>query len=512
LPKSLAPQCCTREFFQTSQPAVVAVERHVALTTLLARLESPQLVSGDRNAEISSIGADSRSVETGALFVALRGSRTDGHSHVGDAIANGARAIVFQAPLDGELPAGTALVRVGDSRRALSALSAAFYDDPSQALRVIGITGTNGKTTTSHMVAAILNEAQIPCGVVGTVGAAFGSRQWTLENTTPLPPALHGLLAEMREDGAAAVAMEVSSHALALERVADVRFAVAALTNVARDHLDFHETVESYAAAKRKLFELAPACVLNVDDRYGSRWAVELGCEGRAVKSYGVRDGAQLVPSEIVAQASGTRFRVDGQRYELRLPGRFNVWNALAAIGVAQSLNVDDAVSARGLRSLERVAGRMERLDGDGVAVVVDYAHTPDALESALCALRETTRGSLAVVFGCGGDRDRGKRPEMGAVAARLADRIYVTSDNPRSEDPQSIVDAIVKGIGDRGHFVELDRRCAIERAIADASAADVVLIAGKGHENYQIVGDRILPFDDATVAREALRARSMLR
>ncbi len=279
----------------------MAVERHVALTTLLNRLESPQLASGDRNVEISSIETDSRNVKPGALFVAVRGSHTDGHSYVGDAVANGARAIVFQTSV-GTYPTDVALVRVRDSRRALSALAASFYGDPSQALHVIGITGTNGKTTTAHMIAAILNEARIPCGVVGTVGAEFGSRQWPLENTTPLPPALHGVLAEMRDRGAESVAMEVSSHALALDRVTDVRFAVAVLTNVARDHLDFHETVESYAAAKRKLFELAPASVLNVDDRYGNRWASELFSEGRSVMSYGIRYGAQLVPLEIVAE------------------------------------------------------------------------------------------------------------------------------------------------------------------------------------------------------------------
>lgn len=484
----------------------MAVERHAALTTLLNRLR-PQVVIGEPAGSVEAIETDSRNVRPGALFIAVPGSRTDGHRFIGEAIRNGARAVIAER-LPEEVTDGVTVAQVSDSRRALSVISASFYGDPSHALDVIGVTGTNGKTTTTHMIAAISNAAGIACGIAGTVGAQFGSRTWRLENTTPLPPELHALLAQMRGDGAKAVAMEVSSHALALNRVDDVRFRIAALTNIARDHLDFHQTLDSYAAAKRRLFELAATCVLNVDDRYGNRWALELHREGHSVTSYGTRYGANLVPVEIVANSDGTRFRVGRQRYEIRLPGQFNVWNALAAIGVAQAMGIDDAVSARGLQALERVPGRMERISGDGVTAVVDYAHTPDALESALSALRETTGGALAVVFGCGGDRDRGKRPEMGSIAARLADRVYVTSDNPRSEDPVAIVDAILIGIGRSEHVVELDRRRAIERAIAEARSGDVVLVAGKGHEAYQIVGERVLPFDDVAVARDALASR----
>src|ERR1700729_2928369 len=436
----------------------MAAERNVSLTTLLERLPAAR-VSGDRERSITSIEMDSRCVRRGALFVAVRGSRTDGHRYVADAVANGACAVVVEGAPPPSLPAGVTVASVEDTHRALSALSAAFFGDPSHALDVIGVTGTNGKTTTTRMVAAILEAAGIPCGVVGTVGAELRSRRWELENTTPLPPALHRLLAEMRDDGAKAVAMEVSSHALALDRVADVRFSIAALTNGTRDHLDFHRTHEAYAAAKRRLFTLAGLCVLNVDDSYGARWALELSAEGRTVISYGIRAGATLVPTGMVAEPDATRFTVDGQRFEVRLPGRFNVWNALAAIGIARAMNVPDSTSARGLAALERIPGRMERLHAAGVDVVIDYAHTPDALESALRSLRETTRGALAVVFGCGGDRDRGKRPLMGTVAARLADRLYLTSDNPRTEEPQAIVDEILAGIGSRDPRVELGRR-----------------------------------------------------
>ena len=465
-------------------------------------------MTGDRSGSITAIEMDSRKVEPGALFVALHGAQSDGHRYIADALARGARAVVVDERVD-DVPPGVTLIRVADTRRALSGLAAAFFDDPSQRLDVIGVTGTNGKTTVAHMVAAICNGAGMPCGLLGTIGAEFGVHRWALDNTTPLPPVLHGLLAQMRRHGAKAVAMEVSSHALVLDRVDDVRFRVAALTNVARDHLDFHETLEAYAAAKRSLFTLAPAGVLNVDDPYGANWARELEGEGRTVVTYGEREDAILVPTQIVSEPDRTLFTLDGRRFELRLPGRFNIWNALAAIGIGRLLGIDDATAAAALERVERVAGRMERLTAGGVAVVVDYAHTPDALENALRSLRETAAGALAVVFGCGGDRDRGKRSQMGAIASALADRAYVTSDNPRSEDPRAIIDDIVGGIEGANYVIESDRRLAIERAIAEARPGDVVLVAGKGHETYQIVGEEIVPFDDAAVACEALAARA---
>jgi UDP-N-acetylmuramyl-tripeptide synthetase len=441
--------------------------------------------------------------------VALRGSRADGHRFVEDAIARGAAAAVVEDDF-ASVATGATVVRVDDTRRALSRLAAAFYRDPSAVMDVIGVTGTNGKTTTCHMIAAILNEAGVACGIIGTVGAEFGELRWQLQNTTPLPPELQELLAAMRDSGARTVAMEVSSHALALERVEDVRFRAAVLTNVTRDHLDFHETLESYAAAKRRLFDLSPACIMNVDDAYGRHWISELTRLQRVVVTYGWHD-ADLVAGNFQGDAFASTFTVGGRRYELQLPGRFNVENALAAIAVAKVFDIDDATSAHALANLRRIPGRMEHLRGNGIDVIVDYAHTPDALYSALRSLREGAKGALAVVFGCGGDRDSGKRAQMGAVAAKLADRIYVTSDNPRSEDPRTIADAIVAGVGSHEHVVELDRRSAIELAIREAKAGDVLLIAGKGHEKYQIVGDSVVPFDDLSIAREALRIRTPL-
>ena len=478
----------------------------VDLRGILRRLPADTQVRGDASRWITSVTLDSRIAREGALFVALRGEHLDGHDYVPQAIAGGASVVVVEQGRTVD-PRGATVVYVPDTRRALSTIAASFYGDPSHALDVIGVTGTNGKTTTTRMIAAICNAAGKPCGVIGTVGAEFEDLMWPLSNTTPLPPELHQLLGEMRDAGAQCVAMEVSSHALALDRVEDVRFRVAALTNVTRDHLDFHETLEAYAAAKHRLFTMSEAAVLNNDDEHGARWAAEM--RGRIpVSTYGLKLGADIVPSQIETTASGSSFNVDGTTFSIALPGRFNISNALAAIGVARRLGIDDASSAHGLATLKRVAGRMEHLGAGGVDVVVDYAHTPDALQQALGALRPTTAKQLAVVFGCGGDRDRGKRPEMGRVAAALADRIYVTNDNPRTEDPLEIIHEIEKGLGVHPHVVEPDRRAAIDRAVADAGVGDVVLIAGKGHENYQIVGDQTYPFDDVAVARAALMRR----
>jgi UDP-N-acetylmuramoyl-L-alanyl-D-glutamate--2,6-diaminopimelate ligase len=314
----------------------------------------------------------------------------------------------------------------------------------------------------------------------------------------------------MRDLGAESVAMEVSSHALELDRVSDVAFSVGVLTNVTRDHLDFHGTFEAYAAAKRKLFERSAEIVTNVDDEYGRFWAGEFAEAGRSVTTYGIERDAMVRGTGIAVRADGSRFAVDGKTFEIRLSGRFNVQNALAALVVARKLGVDDATSARALAGFESVPGRMEHFAGAGIDVLVDYAHTPDALDVVLRAARETARGTLAAVFGCGGDRDRGKRPQMGRIASELADRIVITSDNPRSEEPRAIADEILAGVaaGDRV-AVELDRRAAIRLAIADAKPGDVVVVAGKGHETYQIVGETILPFDDREEVRAALDART---
>jgi len=486
-------------------------DRAGPVAPLVAALEGARVL-GSLPRDVSSIAHDSRRVRPGAIFVAVRGERVDGHAFVDDAVRAGAAAVVVDEAYAGDHApvGGAATVVVADSRLALSRLAAAFFDFPTRSLRVVGVTGTNGKTTTTHLIAAILEAGGISAGAIGTLGARFAGAMWSLDNTTPLALELQGLLGEMRDRGARAVAMEVSSHALALDRVADVAFAVGVLTNVTRDHLDFHAGFEAYAAAKRSLFERCEHCVFGIDDELGLRWSREFSQAGRSVLTYGFDERAQVRATSVALHAHGSAFEVDGRRFEIRLPARFNVENALAALCVARMFDVGDDVSARALAAFERVPGRMEHLAGGGIDVLVDYAHTPDALEAVLRAARETARGALVVVFGCGGDRDRGKRPQMGRIASELADRTFVTSDNPRSEDPQAIVDEILSGVvAAAGLRVEIDRRAAIRLAVTEAEPGDVVVVAGKGHETYQIVGTTAAHFDDREEVRAALAARA---
>jgi len=464
---------------------------------LVATLDGARVV-GALPPLVDAIASDSRAVRPGTLFVAMRGQRSDGHAFVADAVRRGAVAAVVEHAVETNVP--TIIVR--DTRAAASRLADAFYDHPSRALTVVGVTGTNGKTTTTHLVRDVLDAAGLPCALVGTLGGSFGSQSWPLTNTTPLAIDLHALLAAQRDAGARAVAMEVSSHALALGRVDDITFAVAALTNVTRDHLDFHGTLERYVAAKRHLFDLAPLAVLNVDDLTGRAFAQEFP----DVLTYAIDAAAALRATDLRLEGDGSSFDVDGTHVTISLPGRFNVRNALAAFGIGEVLGLDRDTIARGLAATRAVPGRMERIDAFGIDAIVDYAHTPDALENVLHAARETTRGDLIVVFGCGGERDPGKRAEMGEIAARLADRVIVTSDNPRSEDPMTIARAIARGIEAE---IELDRRAAIRRAIADARPGDTVVVAGKGHEAYQIVGTLSRPFDDRDEVRLAFDARA---
>ncbi|MEO7039090.1 MAG: UDP-N-acetylmuramoyl-L-alanyl-D-glutamate--2,6-diaminopimelate ligase [Candidatus Elarobacter sp.] len=461
-------------------------------------------VAGLLPPSIEAIASDSRAVRPGTLFVALRGERADGHDFIADALARGASVVVLETPV----AADVAQIVVADTRIAVSSLADCFYDQPSRALTVVGVTGTNGKTTTTHLVRDVLAAAGIRCGLVGTLGGELGEHRWPLSNTTPLAVELHELLAAQRDAGAQAVAMEVSSHALALERVADVRFAVAALTNITRDHLDFHGTFERYIAAKRRLFDCAPQAVLNVDDASGAAFAAQLAANGTPCTTYAIEaPSATLRATGLRLEGDGSTFHVGGTEVSVALPGRFNVRNALAAFAIGRVLGIDDATIVRGLAATRAVPGRMERIGAFGIDAIVDYAHTPDALENVLRAARETTKRELIVVFGCGGDRDAGKRAQMGEIAARIADRVIVTSDNPRNEDPMSIARAIANGY-DRT-AIELDRRAAIRRAIGDAEAGDTVVVAGKGHETYQILGEEARPFDDRDEVRIAFGKRA---
>ncbi len=468
-------------------------------------------VAGTLPPSVDAIATDSRAVKPGTLFIALRGERADGHAYIEDAIARGASVIVAQGSVGVTLSSSKGappVVTVSDTRIAASALADAFHDHPSRDLTVVGVTGTNGKTTTTHLIRDVLEAGGIPCGIIGTLGGEFRERAWPLSNTTPLALELHALLAAQRDAGAKAVAMEVSSHALALHRVDHVKFDVAVLTNVTRDHLDFHGTMERYIAAKRRLFDLAPAAVVNDDDPWGAKLSDELSPRSGSTLYYYI-DGEPhggIRATDVRLAGDGSTFHVGTYDVAINLPGRFNVRNALAAIGVGVLLDISRADIRRGLAATRAVPGRMERIGAFGIDAIVDYAHTPDALENVLNAARETTRGDLIVVFGCGGDRDPGKRTQMGEIAARIADRVIVTSDNPRSEDPLAIARTVANGY--ERTDIELDRRDAIRRAIDEAKAGDTVVVAGKGHETYQIVGDQSRPFDDRDEVRIAFSKR----
>jgi UDP-N-acetylmuramoyl-L-alanyl-D-glutamate--2,6-diaminopimelate ligase len=465
----------------------------VRLHALLAELTPARAgrIVGDAATTVTGMTLDSGCVELSTLFACTRGARYDGHDFAPAAVAAGASALL----VDHELDLPVAQLVVDDVRLAMGAVAAAVHDHPSRAMTLVGITGTNGKTTTCHLLASIMREAGMPTKVIGTLSGL---------HTTPEAPDLQAQLAEARRAGIEAVAMEVSSHAMAMHRADGTWFAAAVFTNLGTDHLDLHGTVEEYFRAKASLFtpDMAAVGVSNVDDAHGR---LLLDAAEIDMVPYSVSDITDL---EVAANRHAYTWH--GRRIAVGLGGDFNVSNSLAAATAASVLGIGDDDIVSGLAGSEPVPGRFELITGtdDQPTVVVDYAHTPDGLEQVISAARRVAAGRVLVVFGAGGDRDHGKRPAMGAVAAALADRVVVTSDNPRSEDPAAILSAVVGGVAaaDRERVVvEPDRRAAIAAALAEAGAGDVVVVAGKGHETTQTIGDRVLPFDDRAVVRELL-------
>jgi UDP-N-acetylmuramoyl-L-alanyl-D-glutamate--2,6-diaminopimelate ligase len=450
--------------------------------------------------EISALAYSSNSVTPGALFFCVPGFTTDGHDFAPEAVERGAAALVTQRKLDLGVPE----VVVDDVRAAMGPAAARFYGDPTAELDVVGITGTNGKTTTAFLVRHLLEAAGRQTGLLGTVKRVVGGVEEDVERTTPEAIDLQATFRRMLDSGDTAVAMEVSSHALELGRVAGIRFACRVFTNLTQDHLDFHETMDAYFDAKRRLFDGPGLSVVNVDDEHGRRIASEV----EAI-TFGIEHEADYRAREIEFDFAGSQFTLDTPdgpiEVESPLPGLFNVLNVVGAIAAVRSLGAEYT----SLEGFGQVPGRFEPVDeGQDFGVLVDYAHTPDSLENVLRTARELTRGRLHVVFGAGGDRDPTKRPLMGRAAREYADRVLVTSDNPRSEPPEAIIDQVMEGAGPEAGR-DADRRRAIGRAIAEAEPGDVVVIAGKGHEQGQeFEHGRKEPFDDKTVAREALRSR----
>jgi UDP-N-acetylmuramoyl-L-alanyl-D-glutamate--2,6-diaminopimelate ligase len=465
----------------------------------------PSAPDGARAVEIAALAYDNRAVTPGTLFFCVPGFTRDGHEFARDAIRRGAVALVVQRPLN----LGVAEIRVADVRAAMAPAAAAFYGDPTATLQVVGVTGTNGKTTTAFLIRSLLERDGRRTGLLGTVKSIVGGAEREVQRTTPEAIDLQGSFRAMLEAGDQACAIEASSHALELHRADAIHFAAAIFTNLTQDHLDFHPTMEDYFSAKRRLFtELGPqVAVLNLDDPYAAR----LACELARPVTFAIDRPAAYRARDLELGLSGARFTVQAPEGPVGLSsplrGRFNVYNVLGAFAAARALGVGAETAAAAIAAAGQVPGRFETVvEGQPFAVVVDYAHTPDSLENVLSAARGLTQGRVHAVFGCGGDRDRGKRPLMGEIAKRLADTVIVTSDNPRSEDPEAIIEEILAGAG-RDLRRRVDRREAIAEAIASAQPGDVVVIAGKGHEQGQeFEGGRKIPFDDVTVAREILR------
>ena len=490
----------------------------------LAELVDGSAIHGDSNIEITGIEHDSRKVEAGTLFVCIAGFHVDGHKFIPQAVEKGAKAILTTRKVeDVEVPEGIAVFQVPELKEALDAIVPFFHDYPAQKMRVIGITGTNGKTTTSYLIRAILREAGYKVGLIGTIQIMMEEEVFPIHNTTPDVVELQHTLAIMRDKGMDYVVMEVSSHALDQNRVAGIEFDTAVFSNLTQDHLDYHKTLENYKLAKARLFDLLgqegvkknKTAVVNADDEAGATMLEHAHCRHL---TYGIENAASLQAANVEVLASGASFTLQeaflGEIHlNLHITGIFNVYNVMAAVGAAIAEKIDPAAIEAALAKFTSVPGRFELVKaGQDFSIIVDYAHTPDGVENVLNTARRIAKKKIIAVFGCGGDRDRTKRPIMGRLAAELADVVIATSDNPRSEDPAFILSEVEAGvketIGDKHHECIIDRREAIFRAVELAETDDIVIILGKGHEDYQILKDKTIHFDDKEVAREAVAAK----
>jgi UDP-N-acetylmuramoyl-L-alanyl-D-glutamate--2,6-diaminopimelate ligase len=498
-----------------SSPTPVA-NRIMKLRDLLQGTEAsvPPLVG---ELEIRQVTCDSRKVQPRALFFALHGAKADGNAFIRDAVGRGAVAIVSEETAPAAIPASVAWIQVREGRKALAVTAANFFGHPAEALQLVAVTGTNGKTTTTSLVDAIVKASGAKTGLFGTIAYHTPLREYPAPNTTPESADLQGFLAEIRDAGGRFAVLEASSHSLAMDRLWGCHFAAAVFTNLTREHMDYHQTFEDYFAAKKKLFEGTGAgapevAVINTDDEYGKR----LTGLAKKTMTYGLESDADITTKKFQLTFNGLAFTAQTPNGKVQvtspLVGRINVYNILAAIGAAQALGLSTEIIEGGIRSLENVSGRFQRIDlGQPFFVVVDYAHTDDALENLIRTARELNpKGRIITLFGCGGGKDRTKRPVMGEVTGRLSDLTILSSDNPRDEDPLKIISDIIVGLQKTAgkYLIEPDREKAIGVAMDEARAGDIVLLAGKGHENYQILAERTLEFDDRDMARRALRER----
>ena len=462
-----------------------------------------------KNPEIVGVSTDSRKITEGELFIAIPGYRDDGRRYIEDALVRGAAAVLVDEKVFKEvrgkidLPVCTA----SSPRYCALLLSRIMYGYPAQSLGLIGVTGTNGKTTVTYLLEAMLKEAGLNPGVIGTISYRWSDQVLTAHNTTPDPVEIQKLMADMKADGIDHVIMEVSSHALAMDRVFPPDFEYALFTNLSQDHLDFHKSMDDYFDTKARLFERLGEdgqAIINLDDDYGKRL---IGRTTASLVTYGMEEGADYRGHDPALAIEGTSFSINGERFRTGLVGLHNIYNVLASVALMSRMGFDTDLISRALSRVKEIPGRFERaVEGRCYHVFVDYAHTPDALAHLLEAANSLKRGRIITVFGCGGDRDRGKRPKMGRVVEENSDIAIVTSDNPRTEDPLAIIDDIREGLRRDNHIIIPDRRDAIYRAIELAKKNDIVLIAGKGHEDYQILGEETIHFDDREVTAEAVR------
>jgi UDP-N-acetylmuramoyl-L-alanyl-D-glutamate--2,6-diaminopimelate ligase len=493
--------------------------RNMKLRDLLQGAEASVPASAEE-LEIRQVACDSRKVLPRALFFALHGAKADGNTFIRDAVSRGAAAIASEEAAPAAIPSSVPWIQVRQARKALAVAAANFFSHPAASLQLVAVTGTNGKTTTTSLIDAIVKASGAKTGLFGTIAYHTPLGEYPAPNTTPESVDLQGFLAEIRDAGGKFGVLEASSHSLAMDRLWGCHFATAVFTNLTREHMDYHKTFEDYFAAKKTLFEGTGAgapevAVLNTDDEYGNRLT---GLAKKTV-TYGLESDADITTKKFQLTFNGLTFTAQTPNGKVQvaspLVGRINVYNILAAIGAAQALGLSNEVIEAGIRSLESVSGRFQRIDlGQPYFVVVDYAHTDDALENLIRTARELNpKGRIITLFGCGGGKDRTKRPVMGEVTGRLSDLTILSSDNPRTEDPLKIISDIIVGLQKTAgkYLIEPDREKAIGVAMDEARAGDIILLAGKGHENYQILADRTLEFDDRDMARRALRERGYI-
>lgn len=484
------------------------------ISELIKYLDGYQILNRLDDFEIKGLACDSRKVSSGYIFVAIKGTHEDGHKFIDSAIKQGAKGIILESPVVRDIPQDVCIIQVKDGRSALAKLSKYFWGDPSSKIKVAGVTGTNGKTTITYLIEALLKEAKFNPAVIGTINYRLNNKSMPSKNTTPGPIELQSMLSSMLKEGADYAVMEVSSHALDQDRTEGIKFHSAIFTNLTQDHLDYHLSLENYFQAKAKLFQgLNPKAfaVINNDDEYSSKLKKLTNSE---IITYGIDNPADVMAKDIKSDIFHTEFNLKTKQFDgclkARIIGRHNIYNILAAISWAIKEGLSLELVEKVIADFDNVPGRLERLDsGKKYSIFVDYAHTEDALKNVITTLRPITSGKIIVVFGCGGERDQTKRPKMGNVVTELADFAVITNDNPRSEDPDRIISDILSGIKKKNHIVIPDRKEAILKALKLAADYDTVLIAGKGHEDYQILKDKTIHFDDREVVRECLKSLS---